>query len=52
MTGIAHRKKKAKMKVVCAKSGLVLKTDKCIEVRVDLDKACKYCKQCYGNISV
>ena len=49
-TGIFHTAEKIKVKVVCAKSGLRQWTTKCLDVRVDLNKKCRYCKQCYRKL--
>ena len=49
-TGISHKVKKMKVKVVCAKSGLKQWTKECFDVRVDLGKNVSYCRQCYRKL--
>ena len=50
-TGIAHRAKRQKVKVVYEKTGTIVWTKKCVEEAVDLDKnGCCYCKQCMRKL--
>ena len=49
-TGIAHKAKKQKVKVVEVRTGLVTWTEQCTTKRVNLNRGCSYCRQCYRNL--
>ena len=51
-SGVAHRSKKSKLVLhyKSARSGQTVQTDKCVDVPVNLEKGCCYCKQCMGKM--
>ena len=48
-TGIQHRAKKQKLKLVCPRTGTITRTDKCVDEAVPLDRGSDYCRQCMRN---
>ena len=50
-TGIQHREKRQKVKVVHVKSGTIAQADKCSnEMYIDLGKGSSYCRQCMRGL--
>ena len=47
-TGIAHKQRKRKLVLHC-NCGQTIRTNKCVEARVDIDKHAKYCNMCTEN---
>ena len=46
-TGIAHKAKKQRVKMVEVRTGLITWTEQCTTVRVNIDRGSSWCIQCY-----
>ena len=49
-TGIMHREKYTKVKVVYEKTGSIVRADECVTDAVDLGRGCAYCKMCFRKL--